>query len=166
MARADLDFGTNPAGTAPGDGGGGPFRRILVPVDACGHSDRALTLATSVCLAGAGLLRLVHVRVFDAPVRGAGRFYPESSHDATLVLADAAARAWARGAKASGLVVDAQRGLEAQAICDACRDWKADLIVLARRPRPIISRLILGSIADQVMRRATCPVLVIRPGQQ
>jgi hypothetical protein len=46
--------------------------------------------------------------------RAAGRFYPESSQEATAVLESAAARAWARGAKASGIVVDAPRGLVAQ----------------------------------------------------
>jgi nucleotide-binding universal stress UspA family protein len=164
MARAGLVPWTNPAGTSPGEGGGGPFRRILVPVGADGHSDRAVSLAASICLADSGELRIIHVRVFDPAVRGTGRFYPESSQEATMVLASATARAWACGAKASGVVIDAQRGLVARMICDACRDWKADLIVLARTPRLIITRLILGSIAEKVMRRATCPVLIVRPG--
>ena len=166
MARADLGDGINATGAWPGHGGERSFQRILVPVDAYGRSDRALTVATSLSLAGAGLLRIVHVRVFDPRVKGAGRFYPESSEDATLLLENAAVRAWTGGAKASGVVVEAQRGLVAQAISDAGRYWNADLIVLARRPRLTISRLILGSIADQVMRRATCPVLVVQPGQQ
>jgi nucleotide-binding universal stress UspA family protein len=165
MARADLVGGIDATGAWPGHGGERSFQRILVPVDAYGRCDRALSLATSLCLAGTGLLRIVHVRVFDPAVKGAGRFYAESSLDATLLLENAAARAWARGAKASGVVVEAQRRLVAQAISEAGRSWNADLIVLARRPRLTISRLILGSIADQVMRRATCPVVVIRPGQ-
>jgi hypothetical protein len=33
--------------------------------------------------------------------------------------------------------------------------------VLARRPRPAVSRLVRGSVPDQVMRKASCPVLAI-----
>jgi nucleotide-binding universal stress UspA family protein len=39
----------------------------------------------------------------------------------------------------------------------------ADVIVLTRRPRPAISRVLLGSVAGQVMRKATCPVLTVAP---
>jgi len=166
MARGELADGIEATGAWSGHDGGPSFRRILVPVDAFGRSSGALALATRLCLADAGKLRIVHVRVFDPPVKGTGRFYPESSEDATAVLERAAAGAWARGAKASGVVVDCQRGLVAQAISDAGQDFNAELIVLARRSRLAISRLLLGSIADQVMRRATCPVLVVRPGQQ
>ena len=135
MARADLAGRINPAGAMSGDHGGGSFRRILVPVDAFGHSSDALSLATSLSLAEAAMLRIVHVRIFDPPVRGSGRFYPQSSQEATDVLEKAAAIAWARGANSSGVVVDAQRALVAQAISDAGWDWNADLIVLARRSR-------------------------------
>jgi nucleotide-binding universal stress UspA family protein len=41
--------------------------------------------------------------------------------------------------------------------------WRADVIVLTRRPRPAISRMVLGSVADQVMRKASCPVLTVHP---
>jgi nucleotide-binding universal stress UspA family protein len=41
--------------------------------------------------------------------------------------------------------------------------WPADLIVLTRRPRSALSRLVRGSVPDQVMRKASCPVLVATP---
>jgi len=43
--------------------------------------------------------------------------------------------------------------------------WPADLIVLTRRPRPAMACLDLGSMPDQVMRQASCPMLVI-PARQ
>ena len=42
-------------------------------------------------------------------------------------------------------------------------EWRADVIVLTRRQRPAISRLVLGSVADQVMHQASCPVLAVHP---
>ena len=37
------------------------------------------------------------------------------------------------------------------------------MIVLTRRRRPAISRVVQGSVADQVMRKASCPVLTVHP---
>jgi len=58
-------------------------------------------------------------------------------------------------------VVDARHGDVAVAIARQAAAWPADLIVLARLPRPAITRLVLGSVPDQVMRKASCPVLAI-----
>jgi nucleotide-binding universal stress UspA family protein len=35
--------------------------------------------------------------------------------------------------------------------------------VLTRVPRRTVARLVMGSVADQILRRACCPVLVVRP---
>jgi nucleotide-binding universal stress UspA family protein len=60
-------------------------------------------------------------------------------------------------------VVDAPRGEVAAAIAQQASAWRADVIVLTRRRRPAISRLVLGSVADQVMHKASCPVLTVHP---
>jgi hypothetical protein len=44
--------------------------------------------------------------------------------------------------------------------------WQADMIVLTRRRRPALSRIVLGSVADQVMRKASCPVLTVHPNRK
>jgi len=143
--------------------GGGSPQRMLVPVRDPGGSAAALTLAAQACAAVNGALRVVHIRVWDPPVRSCSRFYPESSAQATTVIEQALTGVWPLGVRASGVVIDAQRSLLATAIAAAARDWGAGVIVLTRRPRPAIWRLLAGSVADQVMRRAACPVLVVRP---
>jgi hypothetical protein len=50
---------------------------------------------------------------------------------------------------------------EAAALLDECLP-----IVLTRRRRPAISRIVLGSVADQVMREANCPVLAVHPNRK
>ena len=144
-------------------GGEPSFRRILVPVRAPGEAAGALAVAARVCSAINGVLRLVHVRIYDPPLRGAGRFYPETAGEAAAVLDEALLTPWASGLRAATAVVNAPRGQVAAAIARQASAWPADVIVLTRRPRPAISRLVLGSVSDQVMRTASCPVLAVHP---
>jgi nucleotide-binding universal stress UspA family protein len=56
-----------------------------------------------------------------------------------------------------------REGKPADEILAAAREWEADLIVIGTHGRSGISRLILGSTAESVVRYAACPVLVIKP---
>jgi nucleotide-binding universal stress UspA family protein len=112
------------------------------------------------------VLRLVHVRTCDPPLPIVGRFYLETPGEATAVLEETLLAAWACGGpRATTVVVDARRGDVAAAIAWQAAAWPADLIVLTRRPRPALSRLVRGSVPDQVMRKASCPVLAIPPAK-
>jgi nucleotide-binding universal stress UspA family protein len=138
------------------------FRRILVPVRSPGESVPALAAAARICGLASGVLRLVHVRTCDPPQRTAARFYRETTGQATAVLEEALLMAWACGGpRATTALVDARRGDVATAITWQASAWHADLIVLTRRPRSAIARLAGGSVADQVMRKASCPVLAV-----
>jgi nucleotide-binding universal stress UspA family protein len=112
------------------------------------------------------VLSLVHVRIYDPPLRGAGRFYPETAEEAAAVLDEALLTLWASGLRAAAAVVTAQRGQVAAAIARQASAWPADVIVLTRRPRPAVGRLMLGSVSDQVMRTASCPVLAVHPRRE
>jgi len=155
--------------TVPGGGvyhgdGDSWFRRILVPVPAPGQAYPALAVAARIGGMTGGVLRLVHVRTCDPPLPIVGRSYLETPGEATAVLEEALLAAWACGGPpATTIVVDARRGDVAAAIAWQAAAWPADLIVLTRRPRPTFSRLVRGSVPDQVMRKASCPVLAIPP---
>jgi nucleotide-binding universal stress UspA family protein len=138
------------------------FRRSLVPVRSPGESAPALAAAARICGLASGVLRLVHVRTCDPPQRSAARFYRETTGQATAVLEEALLMAWACGGpRATTALVDARHGAVATAITWQASAWHADLIVLTRRPRSAIARLAGGSVADQVMRKASCPVLAV-----
>jgi nucleotide-binding universal stress UspA family protein len=47
-------------------------------------------------------------------------------------------------------------------IVNAAKDWPADLIVIGSHGRGGLTRALLGSVAEGVMRHAPCPVLVVR----
>jgi nucleotide-binding universal stress UspA family protein len=48
-------------------------------------------------------------------------------------------------------------------ICKVAADLNVDVIVVGSHGRGALERLLLGSVSDQVVRHAPCPVLVIRP---
>jgi nucleotide-binding universal stress UspA family protein len=101
-------------------------------------------------------------RLTPESARGQSRFYFQTSAEATAVLDKALSGVWARGIRASGVVVDAGRPQVARVIAAEADVWGAGLIVVARRPRSAISALLPGSVSSQVMRAANCPVLVAR----
>lgn len=55
-------------------------------------------------------------------------------------------------------------GDPADEILSASRDLHAQLIVMGCRGRSALTGLLLGSVSQEVTARATCPVLVVRPG--
>ena len=67
------------------------------------------------------------------------------------------------GLRPAGASVEVERRLEdrppAETIIDVAREEGAGLIVLGTQGRTGLARLVLGSVAEQVVRRAPCPVL-------
>jgi nucleotide-binding universal stress UspA family protein len=55
-----------------------------------------------------------------------------------------------------------QAGSPSAEIVKAAREWPADLIVIGSHGRSGFQRALLGSVAEEVMRHASCPVLVVR----
>ena len=85
------------------------FRRVVVPVCCLGSSDEALKVAKLVCRSSGGALRLVHVRTWDEHPPSAGRYFTETSEQATALLEKAVTKVWDEGLAASGIVLDAPR---------------------------------------------------------
>lgn len=151
-----------PTGDGRSGGGGGSFRRILVEADSFGLSAPALAAAARLSDAVSGQVRVVHVRTWDPGPKGAGRFFFESSSAATTVLDQAVTSVWQAGTRASGVVIEARRTRMTAVIAAQAAWWRADLVVVARRPRRPLGVLLLGSRPDQLMRAVRCPVLVVR----
>ena len=55
-----------------------------------------------------------------------------------------------------------ETGKPAPTIVNKAKEWSADLIVIASHGRSGMPRTLLGSVAEEVMRGAPCPVLVVR----
>ena len=55
-----------------------------------------------------------------------------------------------------------REGPSTQVILDAAREFGADLIVMGTHGRTGFRRLVLGSVAEEVLRKAPCPVLTVK----
>jgi nucleotide-binding universal stress UspA family protein len=56
-----------------------------------------------------------------------------------------------------------RRGDPFEAILDSAEDFHTDLIVLATHGRTGLKRLVIGNVAEKVVRHASCPVLTVKP---
>jgi len=141
------------------------YKRILVPVDGSPTSTRGLDEAISLArLTGAGI-RLVHVLDQLAFTTGLEAY----SVDVFGILKDAGekilqqmkARAAAAGVDATTYLSEPLAGRVCDVVVDQAKAFGADLIVLGTHGRRGMGRLFLGSDAEQILRSATVPVLLI-----
>ena len=145
------------------------FKRILVAVD--GSHTAELALQEAIKLAGEvrAQLRIVHV-VDNVNLNLSAEFpNPSEIWDAMIkggqaILHKAGAVASAAGIAAeSGLIEIDTLGHRIPEMIAADADaWPADLIVIGTHGRRGLSHLLLGSVAEGVVRVATKPVLLIR----
>jgi universal stress protein A len=112
-----------------------------------------------------GELHLVHVLQempgFDPLVPLPPSMGPELMEAGRAVLERAAAAA--RGRCGKDIRAHLLVGVPWQEVVHELRDLEADLAVVGTHDRTGISRLVLGSVAEQILRHAPCPALVVRP---
>ena len=48
-------------------------------------------------------------------------------------------------------------------VCHCAQEWKASLLVIGTHGRTGLQRVLMGSVAEHIVRHAPCPVLVVRP---
>lgn len=141
------------------------FKRIVVAVDGSETGDRALEAAIELAREQKAALRVVHVTGELLPV-GAEALTAErlleSVYDAGLTLVnDAVTKARAGQVDAEPRLIEGG-GRTSQAIASEARNWPADILVIGSHGRRGLNRLLLGSVAEEVVRIAPCPVLLIR----
>jgi universal stress protein A len=144
----------------------GIFYRIIVPTDFSTCAEEAWSLAQRLARAFGSELVPVHVLV-ETPLYSEGPFTMEHArqvYDAARVWATDAVEEWAAKARAEGCRARAvlRTGAPYQEIIALATDERADLIVIGTHGRGGINRVLLGSVADRVVRLAPCPVLTVR----
>jgi nucleotide-binding universal stress UspA family protein len=135
--------------------------RILVPLDQSPLGEAKLPVAMAQARAFGAELILLHVLPPEA-LDASGAVSPEEAR-ARAYLDTVAARMRAEGVTAYGVV---RAGQAAATILDEARERAVELIVLGANVRTNLPRAFLGSVADDVIRNAPCPVLLVRPDLQ
>lgn len=81
---------------------------------------------------------------------------------AHALAADAARELQDAHFTATAVIIEGQDGTVRNAILDMAAEWPADTIVLGSHGRTGVDRLLLGSVADGVVRHAPCAVEIVR----
>jgi nucleotide-binding universal stress UspA family protein len=142
------------------------FKKILLPVDLPPLTAGAIAQADELAVENGGRLAIVHV-VDDGFARQAASTSDagnaESLLEARLAQAKEALQDLARGLKTPGDRIDLEiiAGSPVSAICERSKD--ADLVVMPTHGRQGTTYLMMGSVAERVIRGAHCAVLVVRP---
>ncbi len=142
------------------------FQRILAAVDfskvSVGALETALNLAESL-RAQVRVLHVVPEQAAALPLEG-GAMYVEDVGPRLLNQAreDLARFLEDHASSAAGLHLEVKAGEPAAEINRDAHDWHADMIVLGTHGRSGISHLLMGSVAERVLREANVPVLCIR----
>ena len=143
-----------------------PIERVLVALDDSGSSDAAFAYAlTFAHERGATLILCCAVETRDVFDRAAtGGFDPQPLLATRRRLADERLERAAARCDAHGIAHDrtAVEGSAAHAIVSTAALYRADAVIVGSHGRRGLSRVLLGSVAERVVREAAVPVAVVR----
>lgn len=144
------------------------YQHILVAIDGSKTSERALQEAVKLA-AGKAQLRLVYVAEDIYPLDAEGYAFIDYAALQQAVrktgertLAQAAEKLRESGVAVETALLEANGERVASVIDGDALKWQADLIVIGTHGRTGLSRLLLGSVAEGVVRGASVPVLLVR----
>ena len=137
-----------------------PLRTILHATDFSERSAHALTLACALARDHGARLLLVHVAALPVAIYGEAVLIPDPKDFqeplqrrlSQLPVPDPNLRVERR-------FEEGDAGTEIMRVAE---EVHADLIVMGTHGRTGLARLLMGSVAEQVVRRATCPVLTVK----
>lgn len=137
------------------------FTTILHPTDFSECSGHAFEMACVVARDYGAKLLVQHVRQPPAAIQGEVVVFPIEVPGETEAARD---RLHAVLPSESGIVVEHHLtvGDPVSEIVELASRKRCDLIVMGTHGRSGLSRLILGSVAEQVLRKAPCPVLMVK----
>ncbi len=142
------------------------INRLLVPIDFSEFSTQALRYGQELCETFGAELHLLHtleVHVSNTPQFAFGLALPdrfqESTEQVIRRMNELAAGAWAENKK---VVRETAHGSPTVEIVNYAKVHDIDIIVIGTHGRTGLSHVLMGSVAEYVVRQAPCPVLVVR----
>lgn len=138
--------------------------KVLLATDFSSESEFALHHAVAFARDREGTLLVLHVRPIPQASAGEGMLHAgvvSSDPEALRERVEEMARSITEeeGVPAEAMVVDGDPAAE---ILRVARDEEVDLIAIGTHGRTGVRRVLMGSVAERVLRRAPCPVLTVR----
>lgn len=146
------------------------YKSLLVPLDGSTFAEHALPVAQAIARRSGARLVLVSVSTPLAEAYVEGMYFSTSDLQEELTarhqeyLEAVAARVRSHIDVPIAIVV--KHGEVAPTLCEMLEAGEADLVVMATHGRGAMGRFWLGSVADEMIRHTTAPVLLVRPGEQ
>ena len=142
------------------------YKKILVPLDREAGAEVALPVAVDLAKSDGTVIRLVYVAPTPSAIVAEGRViaYADQESDRLQHLGMDYLREAAH--QLAGLPIEyaVRFGEPAEEILEEAREFGADLVVMATHGRSGVARLMLGSVAEAVLRRSEVPVVLVRHG--
>ncbi len=144
------------------------MRTILVPLDGSQFSEHSLPMALRIARRSGACLHLLNVLAhselmwFDSPTCDAEKYSDAFRQRHQIYLRDISSRASAFGVKIQTTLVP-QSGSISETISAQTKLLNADLVVLTTHGLGGLARVFLGSVADELIRQISTPLLAIRP---
>ena len=143
------------------------IQRILLPTDFSNYSAAATQYACELATRFNAELHILHTlehHLSSTPAFGFGldlpTFVSESRAAAEKKLAGIIDAGWSTGRSVVRSIFEGSPRVE---IVRYAREANIDLIVLSTHGRTGLSHVMIGSVAENVVRTAPCPVLTVRP---
>lgn len=148
----------------------GPVRQVVVGTDGSVHARQAIEFTGSLPLAAEAVVTLAYVvRPLNPMLRTGGvdpadtaeaeELLEREQEAATDHLEGSRRRLEAAGKRA---ILEIRTGDPAKQLLDLAEDLHADLLVCGARGASLIEGLLLGSVADRLLKHAPCSLLVVR----
>ena len=145
------------------------YQRILVPFDGSATSSRGLDEAIGIATLTGASLRLIHMldildftNGFETAAIYTDHVIPFMRRTGEEILQGGKARAENAGVRADTVLLEGMKTRLCDAVAEQARAWGADLIVIGTHGRRGVGRMLLGSDAEQILRLAPAPVLLVR----
>jgi len=145
------------------------YQRILVPIDGSPPSDQGLDEAIAFARLTGGTIRLVHVldelvfvTGFETGATYANTVLPALRRRSDSILAAGRKRVAAASVPVETTTSECFARRPSDVIVEQAAEWGADLIVIGTHGRRGVNRVMLGSDAEQIVRMAPVPVLLVR----
>jgi nucleotide-binding universal stress UspA family protein len=146
-------------------------KRIFVAIDSSSTAQKALDEAISLAKALGARLCIAHA-ADEGPLTqhgmGLGTYIDidkvkdEMRESGNALLDQAMAKASAAGYPAERLLVESTQRRVAEMIAEAATQWNADLVVVGTHGRRGFERLLVGSVAENLVRIATTSLMLVR----
>lgn len=143
-----------------------PVTKILVPIDFSAHSSEAVARAADLACRYGASLELLHVfnplayALAESQLVAAPEHAESTLDEFRRKLAEATADA--RAAGAPRVTATLLEGGVFQSILCFAKENAHDLIIMGTHGRSGLRHMLIGSIAEHVVRRSSCPVLTVR----